>query len=136
MQWPQNILRLMIDLRHVGGTAACNLLRGVGNQQLTKEADTGKGKAGVYDHRYFNMYLPCNVTVVSYMDPVELKFGFNPTVIPSLASSIKKAAAKGPHSTFVGIKFDQVSVKSGLLMRGDQVHNPSLGAPVDVSNYT
>lgn len=61
----------MIDLRHVGGSAVINLMRGIGG---LNQGSSGKL---LYNHRCFNLYLPSLSTIKAYLEPLDLQFGID-----------------------------------------------------------
>lgn len=113
IRWPPNIIRWMIDLRHAGGSAAINLMRGIGG--------VTQGSAGklTYNSRSFNLYLPSLSTLKAYLEPLDLHFGIDMRQIAQLSQQIHRSPLL--FSKHVGVKFDEVCVKKGLIYKGDQV---------------
>jgi len=125
VRWPENILRWMIDIRHIGGDGALHLARGPG---MYESKDSG---ALQYDHTRFNLYLPSISTIKSYLRPLNISFGWDATAIKELGASRK--SNKVVYSANVVVSFDEVKIKKDLIVRGEQVIG-SIQGPVPLDD--
>ena len=110
--WPDVILRFMIDVRTSHGQSCIDLLRGL----KFGGSGRGKGKKGgklTWDYRLNNLYLPANSTIRSYTCAGDFHSGIDNEAISSMGALQRVLGC----SYYVIASLDEVHCKNGLLYR-------------------